>query len=77
MRLIAGNKLTDAQQAQVKERFTKRWTLENGYCPGHIPVVTDAQWIANRRFHIKADGNLALKPSGFVIVEVEYPPYRK
>lgn len=77
MALIEGSKLTEDQQRQVKQRFTQRWTLENGYCPGHIPVVTDAQWIANRRFHIKADGNLALKPSRFEIIEVEYPSYRK
>ena len=64
-RLVLGNTLFPATQAQVLQTFIARHTIENAqnaarYANYHpnAAVPTDEQWLADHAFHIKTDGSL-------------------
>lgn len=66
-KLIKGENLTPSQVRQVKAAFIYRLTTENGYpkrnpCGARVPAISDAQWLKEHAFYIKANGNLADRP---------------
>jgi hypothetical protein len=74
MKLITGDKLTDAQRQEALRRFIYRHTIENqsqerrllacsGFKPSSIPPTSDGQWLTDHAFYIRKDGQLASKPN--------------
>ena len=66
--LIRGDKLTDRLKKEVLGAYIYRWTSDNkrrvsiwatikAGAPT-IPLVTDAEWLADHAFHVTAAGNL-------------------
>ena len=63
MKLIRGDRLTEAQRADVLRRFVHRNTgTFRRHDQAETPLYqTDAEWLAAHAFYIRADGALSNK----------------
>ena len=64
MKLTKGNELSAQARREVLAAFVHRLTSENGYparnpCGATIPAISDAQWLDEHAFYVRADGNLS------------------
>lgn len=72
--IVQGNQLTPEAQQEALRRFVRRFTKEhkpkwakelqrNGE-PCAVQFASDAEWLANSRFHVNKDGSLSCREHG-------------
>jgi hypothetical protein len=69
--LVRGDKLGQNVRREVLSAFVRRWTFENAgaenvirnraTCTDPIPLVSDADWLADHAFHVTQDGSRLMR----------------